>query len=161
MSIKQLRLDKGWSQEHLAQISGLSNRTIQRIERGQRASLDSLNCLAAIFEKNVTTLMQEQTMNELPTPKSTMTMQDREEAEAIEYVKNLKAFHVHWMVFVIVIPALFIFNSTITPDYMWVYWVIGGWGLGLALNAMTVFGMFNLFGPDWEHKKFNQRMNRR
>ena len=39
MNILTLRLEKGWSQEELAAHSGLSVRTIQRIENGQRASL--------------------------------------------------------------------------------------------------------------------------
>ncbi|WP_019612849.1 helix-turn-helix domain-containing protein [Psychromonas ossibalaenae] len=45
--IKQLRLENGWSQEQLAEFSGLSVRTIQRIERGQNAGLESLKCIAA------------------------------------------------------------------------------------------------------------------
>ena len=48
--IKNLRLSKGWSQDQLAQFSGLSIRTIQRIERGHKVGLESLKCLAAVFE---------------------------------------------------------------------------------------------------------------
>jgi transcriptional regulator with XRE-family HTH domain len=43
MLIQKLRLQRGWSQEQLAELSGLSIRTIQRIERGQTASVESLN----------------------------------------------------------------------------------------------------------------------
>ena len=50
MSVKNLRQKKGWSQEHLAQASGLSLRTIQRIESGKRAGLETLNGLAAVFD---------------------------------------------------------------------------------------------------------------
>ncbi len=35
MLIQKLRLQRGWSQEDLAALSGLSVRTIQRLERGQ------------------------------------------------------------------------------------------------------------------------------
>ncbi len=38
MLVQKLRLQRGWSQEQLATVSGLSVRTIQRIERGQSAS---------------------------------------------------------------------------------------------------------------------------
>lgn len=34
IKIKDFRSDRGWTQEHLAEISGLSTRTIQRIEKG-------------------------------------------------------------------------------------------------------------------------------
>jgi len=57
--IKKIRISKGWSQEQLAQFSGLSVRTIQRIERGHNAGLESLKCLAAVFELDVSTLQKE------------------------------------------------------------------------------------------------------
>lgn len=38
MIIRKLRLQRGWSQEQLAELTGLSTRTIQRIERGQPCS---------------------------------------------------------------------------------------------------------------------------
>ncbi|MFT6541888.1 MAG: transcriptional regulator with XRE-family HTH domain [Maricaulis maris] len=50
MGLKSLRLDKGWSQEQLATISGLSQRTIQRAERGETPSLETLRALAASFD---------------------------------------------------------------------------------------------------------------
>jgi transcriptional regulator with XRE-family HTH domain len=34
MTLQKLRIQKGWSQEQLADLSGSSVRTIQRIERG-------------------------------------------------------------------------------------------------------------------------------
>ncbi|WP_296082988.1 helix-turn-helix transcriptional regulator [uncultured Agrobacterium sp.] len=42
MLVQKLRLQRGWSQEQLATVSGFSVRTIQRIERGQSASLETL-----------------------------------------------------------------------------------------------------------------------
>jgi hypothetical protein len=36
MNTQKLRLDKGWSQEDLAMNSGISVRTVQRIENGKR-----------------------------------------------------------------------------------------------------------------------------
>lgn len=39
-----------WSQEQLAEISGLSVRTIQRVEQGQPASLHTLRALGSAFE---------------------------------------------------------------------------------------------------------------
>lgn len=40
-------------------MSGLNVRTIQRIESGQKASLESLKCLAAVLEVDISTLNQE------------------------------------------------------------------------------------------------------
>jgi len=57
MNIQQRRLEKEWSQDQLARYSGLSTRTIQRIESGQKVGLESLKCLAAVFEISANTLV--------------------------------------------------------------------------------------------------------
>jgi transcriptional regulator with XRE-family HTH domain len=57
--IKELRLSHGWSQEQLAQFSGLSVRTIQRLERGQNAGLESLKSIAATFDIDVAELNEQ------------------------------------------------------------------------------------------------------
>jgi transcriptional regulator with XRE-family HTH domain len=52
-NVKQLREARAWSQEQLAAHSGLSLRTIQRIEAQGRASKETLQALAAVFEVDV------------------------------------------------------------------------------------------------------------
>ena len=59
MYIKTLRQDKRISQEQLAEKSGLSLRTIQRVESGHRVSFASLRSLANTFEIDVDTLERE------------------------------------------------------------------------------------------------------
>lgn len=55
----KLRQDRGWSQEKLAAISGVSERTIQRVERdGASCSLDTKLALASAFEISPTELFQ-------------------------------------------------------------------------------------------------------
>lgn len=44
-NLRELRLKKGWSQDHLAMVTSLSKRTIQRIESGTLASLETANSL--------------------------------------------------------------------------------------------------------------------
>lgn len=90
MTIQKRRLEKGWSQEELARHSGLSTRTIQRFEGGQKAGLESLKCLAAVFETSISTLMQEQSMTEqeqADQPKQPMI--NKIEREAIEFAQSL------------------------------------------------------------------------
>ncbi|WP_281660402.1 helix-turn-helix domain-containing protein [Microvirgula aerodenitrificans] len=48
--IKMFREVRQWSQEQLADISGLNVRTIQRVEQGLSASLDTRRALASAFE---------------------------------------------------------------------------------------------------------------
>lgn len=50
LCIKLFREARQWSQEQLAAISGLNVRTIQRVEQGLSASLDTRRALARAFE---------------------------------------------------------------------------------------------------------------
>ncbi len=50
LCIRLFREVRQWSQEQLAEISGLNVRTIQRVEQGQAASLDTRRALAVAFE---------------------------------------------------------------------------------------------------------------
>ena len=77
MLIQKLRLKRGWSQQQLAQASGLSARTIQRIEAGQPASVETLKSIASVFEVDFSTLNAEETNMD-----TTMTAADEAEREA-------------------------------------------------------------------------------
>ena len=48
--VRSLREARGWSQEHLAEVSGLSLRTIQRVEAEGRGSRETKLSLAAAFD---------------------------------------------------------------------------------------------------------------
>ena len=58
MIVKKLRTEKNWSQEQVATFSGLSIRTIQRVESGQSASLETLKSLASVFEVDILKLTE-------------------------------------------------------------------------------------------------------
>ncbi|MBD1583011.1 helix-turn-helix domain-containing protein [Pseudoalteromonas sp. S16_S37] len=62
MILKQLRLSRHLTQEQLADMAGLNVRTIQRIESGQKASVESLKCLASALDVDIQQLQQEQFM---------------------------------------------------------------------------------------------------
>ncbi len=127
MVVKKLRLQHGWSQEHLSKISALSTRTIQRIERGERASLESLLALSAVFGVDIEVLQQEDRMSNDNTK------------QADKSIKTKYGFYIHFVKFVLVVPLLFAINYINTPDYIWAGWVLLGWGIGITMHAMKVF----------------------
>lgn len=47
--IRGKRLQQGWTQEQLAELCGISVRTVQRLEKTGVASLETTNALAAVF----------------------------------------------------------------------------------------------------------------
>lgn len=57
--VKRERKKRAWSQEHLARVTGLGMRTIQRIESTGLASNESVASIATVLEMNVPELLGE------------------------------------------------------------------------------------------------------
>jgi transcriptional regulator with XRE-family HTH domain len=104
MIVRKLRLQRGWSQEHLATLTGVNVRTIQRLERGAKMSLETRAALAAVFEVDASTF-------EPGVATVTKTAHiSPDEQEAIEYVKGVKEFYTHlsmYLVFAIIFSFAF------------------------------------------------------
>ncbi|GGW56095.1 helix-turn-helix transcriptional regulator [Alishewanella tabrizica] len=62
--IRQLRAEKGWTQQQLADICNLSLRTIQRVELHGIASLETSKALAVAFGIERQQLLQEDPVTE-------------------------------------------------------------------------------------------------
>jgi len=62
MIVKKLRDRNRWTQEQLAECCGLNVRTIQRVESGKKASLETLQSLASVFEVDISKLTEEITV---------------------------------------------------------------------------------------------------
>jgi len=154
MIIRKLRLQRGWSQEQLAEMSGLSVRTIQRLERGKRAGLESLKSLAAVFDVELSNLYEDTEMK----AEENMTW---EEQRALEYVRDVKGFYSHLLTYVLVMPFIFILNYMVSPGYIWAWFSLFGWGLGVVSHGLSVFELFKFFGADWEKRQVEKRLGRK
>jgi len=157
--IQKLRLKRGWSQQQLADLSGLSVRTVQRIEQGQVASTESLKSLAAVFEIDFSTL-QEPGMNTTTAPASPAAF-DADEALAFAQVRKLKGFYLHLAQYVVVVTLLLGINLWTRPQYLWVGWVAMGWGIGVLFHGLRVFERYSPFGAEWEKKQVEKRLGRK
>ncbi|MCC4797622.1 XRE family transcriptional regulator [Enterovibrio norvegicus] len=156
MIIRKLRLQRGWSQEQLSEMSGLSVRTIQRIERGDKAGLESLKSLAAVFEVQIADLQKE------PEPDMTADVKiTEEETRVINQVREIKGFYSHLMTYALVITGLFLLNYMTSPEYIWAWWPAMGWGIGIVSHGLSAFEVLNFFGADWERKQVEKRLGRK
>ena len=160
MIVRKLRLQRGWSQEQLATLTGLSVRTIQRIEQGQQPGLESLKALAAVFELDVTQLQESEMKGNEGEDRGRVQVA-RDEREAMKFVEGLRGFYGHLMSYVLVIGGLFIINYLSNPDYIWAWWPMLGWGIGLLSHGLNVFEVFNLFSPSWERRQIEKRLGRK
>jgi transcriptional regulator with XRE-family HTH domain len=164
MLVQKLRLKRGWSQQQLAEASGLSVRTVQRIEAGQPASTETLKSLAAVFEVDFSSLDPQP---EQPAMTSTSTttaspqiLAERQEAEAFAHVRRLRGFYMHPMRYVVIILGLWGVNLIVSPHRLWVLYVMGGWGIGLLAHAFSVLRPDWLLGPQWERRQVEKRLGR-
>lgn len=160
--IQKLRLQRGWSQEQLADVSGLSVRTVQRIEGGQSASLESLKALAAAFGVDFSTLKEPdmnaaQASTQTPAPEAVPA----DEVLALAHVRKLKGFYGHATTYVVVIAFLCVVNFVTSPQYVWAIWPALGWGVGLALHGLRVFDFIPWLSADWERRAVERRLGRR
>lgn len=154
MLIQKLRLQKGWSQEQLAEISGLSVRTIQRLERGQTGSLESMNALAAVFETDLDRLKE-------PSMDAPRPDVRPDEALALAHVRKVKAFYVHLAQYLIVIPLLAVINLVTYPGYLWFVWPALGWGLGVFAHGASVFSFVPFLDGAWERRQVEKHLGRK
>jgi len=155
MLIQKLRLQRGWSQEQLAELSGLSVRTIQRLERGQTASLESLKALASVFETDLTTLKEP----DMDTTRADGVRPD--EALALAHVRKVKGFYAHLVQFIAIMIMLTILNAFTSPQYWWVAWVGMFWGFGLITHALQVFDRFSFLNGAWERREVEKYLGRK
>lgn len=154
MLIQKLRLQRGWSQEQLAEVSGLSVRTIQRLERGQPGSLESTNALAAVFEIDLNRLKE-------PPMDAPRTDLRPDEALALSHVRKVKSFYMHLTQYLIVIPILAAINLLGFPSYWWFVWPALGWGLGVAAHGASVFGAVPFLDGAWERRQVEKYLGRK
>ncbi|RZK00264.1 MAG: helix-turn-helix domain-containing protein [Novosphingobium sp.] len=152
MIVQKMRLQRGWSQQQLADLSGLNVRTIQRIENGQSASLESFKALGAAFNVDFSELQEEAVRDIARNPEQT------EIALAFSHVREVRQFYHGLIVYVAVMSALVAFNLLATPRVLWVIFPAIGWGLGLAGWALRVFEVIPWFGPEWERRQVEKRL---
>lgn len=163
MQVQKLRLQRGWSQQQLAELSGLSVRTIQRIENGSAASTESLKSLASVFEIDFSILSSEPAMPDTPTPTSSPShtpSASQQEQLALLEVRKLKGFYLHLAQYVVVIAALCAINLLTTPHRLWFYWPALGWGIGILAHAAAIFSWLPFLGVDWEKRQVEKRLGR-
>jgi 2TM domain len=80
--------------------------------------------------------------------------------QAKERVEALRGFYIHALVYAIVNLGLFAINMLTSPDNLWFYWPLIGWGIGLAINGTVVFASRSFLGKDWEARQMEKELAR-
>ena len=89
-----------------------------------------------------------------------MNTEETKYQKAKERVEAIKGLYIHLTVYVVVNLILFSINMIVSPDGLWFLWPLMGWGVGVVIHALSVFGFGPGFGADWEEKKIAELMKK-
>jgi transcriptional regulator with XRE-family HTH domain len=172
MIVRKLRLQRGWSQEQLAELTDLSVRTIQRAERGQKPSLETARSLASVFEVDISTfnigvepMNHDQEPNQISQdsnydmnqPPLKEDIKD-DEKQAIEYVKGVKEFYTHLFMYIVFGITIFVFKGNQPEKFIW---PMLGWGVGVIAHGVMAFEFIRLPFQNWEKKQIEKKLGRK
>ena len=155
MKIRQLRLKKGWSQIQLAELSGLSLRTIQRIEKGNKPTIESLKALASVFETQWSDLVSENELSQIDETK----LSDEEQLD-LEHIREVKRFLRDCAIYLVSLPFMLFFGSLYSSASLAIAAAVI-WGSCLAWDAFDVFDAKDFFGLGWEKRMLEKRLGRK
>jgi len=155
MIVQKMRLEWGWSQQQLADLSGLNVRTIQRVENGQSASLESFKALGAAFNVDFSTLQEYAVRDIARNPEQTDLIL------AFSHVREVRKFYHSLIAYVVVISALIAVNVNYSAHFPWVIFPAAGWGFGLLMRALRLFDVLPWLGPEWERQQVEKRIGRK
>ena len=142
--LKKMRLERHWSQDQLADMSGLSIRTIQRIENGENAGLESLKSLAAVFETNITD--------------SDKTQEIEQVRKEEEYLQSIKGFYKLLAIAILslVVPLIIAVNDA--SNWNVFLWILLSWGVIVAIYSLNDF---DFFGEEWKRKMIDKKFKKK
>jgi transcriptional regulator with XRE-family HTH domain len=160
MLVQKLRLQRGWSQEQLAEMSGVSVRTIQRLERGQSAAVETLKAVASVLEVDFTRLQEPDMEPATAAAAQTGPTVRADEALALKHVRRLKDFYLHLLQFAVGAPALLLLNLVVATQYHWALWFIAFWVLGLVGDGLRLFSKARIFTGAWERRQVERYLGR-
>lgn len=80
--------------------------------------------------------------------------------KAKENVERLKGFYIHLTAYVFVNIMLCTINLLVVPQFLWFFFPLGGWGIGITAHGIGTFASNKRFGQRWEEKKIKEYLNK-
>jgi hypothetical protein len=78
--------------------------------------------------------------------------------KARKQVENIKGFYGNLISYILVNLFLVFINLKFSPEHIWFYWPMLGWGVGVLFHGIKVFNWFPFLNKEWEEKKIRQFM---
>lgn len=81
-------------------------------------------------------------------------------SQAKKRVEEIKGFYGNLISYIAVNIILMVINLLTSPQYLWFFWPMLGWGIGVFFHGMKVFNYMPFLGKDWEEKKIKEYMEK-
>ena len=75
-------------------------------------------------------------------------------------VGDIKGFYGNLASYIFVNAILIFVNLYTSPEYLWFFWPLLWWGIGVVFHGLRVFDVFPVLGKDWEEKKIKEFMEK-
>jgi hypothetical protein len=80
--------------------------------------------------------------------------------KARKRVEEIRGFYGNLISYIGVNCFLIGVNLVTSPEYLWFFWPLLGWGIGVLFHGLKVFNFMPFFGKDWEEKKIKEFMEK-
>lgn len=80
--------------------------------------------------------------------------------KAQKRVEDIKGFYGNLTSYIVVNIGLMVLNLVTSPDHLWFFYPMIGWGIGVIAHGMSVFNYMPFLSSDWEEKKIQELMRK-
>ncbi|MCF6132579.1 2TM domain-containing protein [Flavobacterium wongokense] len=79
---------------------------------------------------------------------------------AQKQVNEIKGFYGNLAMYITVNLFLMFINLKYSPEYLWFFWPLLGWGIGVVFHGMKAFNYTPFLGREWEERKMKEFMDK-
>lgn len=90
----------------------------------------------------------------------TNNQNDERYFKAKKRVEEIKGFYGNLTAYIIINIGFLVINLLTSPNQLWFYWPMIGWGIGVVIHGMKVFNYMPFLGKDWEEQKIKEFMDK-
>jgi len=80
--------------------------------------------------------------------------------QAKKQVNDIKGFYGNLIAYIIFNGFFLILNLMTSPNELWFFWPLLGWGVGVVFHGMKVFNYSPFLGKNWEERKIKELMEK-
>jgi 2TM domain len=78
--------------------------------------------------------------------------------QAKKQVENIQGFYGNLISYIIANCFMIFINLKYSPDKLWFFWPMLGWGIGVVIHGLKTFNALPFLDKNWEERKIKKFM---